>query len=114
MVPADYRLISALPVLSRIMEIVLVRTFLYPNFENMPEPFSLLDEYAIRSTGSTTVTLVSIIHDIMDLLSANGYMMVISMDNTKAFNSVRHSAITKTLSQLEMPDNICNWLTNYL
>src|SRR5688572_24660742 len=36
------------------------------------------------------------------------------MDYSKAFDSLRHSAIAQSLSMLNLPDNIYNWLVNYL
>lgn len=54
----------------------------------MPMPFFLVDQYAFLPTGSTTAALVSIIiHDTIELLSANDYVVVISMDYTTNISS---------------------------
>lgn len=56
---------------------------------------------------------MSTIHNVIELLVAKEYVVVISMDCTKAFNSVRYSAITDMLS-IYVPDNIFNWFANYI
>ena len=106
--PSDFRPLSVLPVLSRLVERIVVRTYLYPSFEDMPQPMSLHDQYAFRPTGSTTAALISIIHHASDLLKSNEHVVIISMDYSKAFDSIKHSAITNLLATLDLPDFIYN------
>ena len=42
------------------------------------------------------------------------YFLIISIDYTKAFDSIRTDAVTDALSKLDMPDSITNWLIDYL
>ena len=78
-------------------------------------PLSLLldDKYAFRPTGSTTGAVVAVLQNITEMLEENDHVIVISMDYTKAFDSMRHEAITQPLSRLEMPDSTYNWLVRY-
>src|SRR6218665_1341699 len=80
-------------------------------------PLSLLldDQYAFRLTGSTTGTFVAVLQNITEMLEENDHVVIISMDHTKAFNSIRHEAITQPLSLLEMSYiySIYNWLVRY-
>jgi len=47
------------------------------------------------------------------MLEENDHVVIISMDYTKAFDSIRHEAITQPLSLLEMSYSIYNWLVRY-
>ena len=48
------------------------------------------------------------------MLRTNAYVTLISLDFSKAFDSVRHSTLTSKLSHMDIPDNIFNWLVNFL
>ena len=61
--PADYRSISILPVLSRLLERELVQVYMYVSFTKPPMDNLLADQYAFRPTGSTTSALISIFHN---------------------------------------------------
>jgi len=54
---SDYRPISITPVLSRVMEKLVVRHFLYPTFSAPPSTLNFSDQFAFRPTGSTTAAL---------------------------------------------------------
>ena len=58
--------------------------------------------------------LVSILHAITSLLTANSYVIVVALDFSKAFDTVRHSSVLQNLAQLDIPDHIFNWISDYL
>jgi len=60
---SDYRPISITPVLSRLLERIVVRQFLYPAIITPPTPFSFTDQYAFRPTGSTTAVFLHSVTD---------------------------------------------------
>ena len=65
---ADYRPISITPILSRLLEKQVARMFLYPIL-SLPNVFSFFqDQFAFRPTGSTTASLIYLIHSISSLL----------------------------------------------
>src|SRR6218665_3547696 len=80
----------------------------------MPPSMSLVDQYAFRPTGSTTAAVVSVLHSTTELLKEHEYVLIISIDYTKAFDSIRTDAVTEALSKLDIPDSITNWLIDYL
>jgi len=41
------------------------------------------------------------------------YVIVIAIDFSKAFDTVRHSKLTEKYAKLDIPDNIYNWLVAY-
>ena len=70
-VASDFRPISITPVLTRIMERIVVSEFLYPAFLEPPTCLDFHDQYAFRPTGSTTAALISLLQAVTDLLSHN-------------------------------------------
>jgi len=50
--------------------------------------------------------------DSQPMLLENPYVVVISIDSSKAFDSVCHFTLLKKLALLDIPDQICNWLVN--
>jgi len=110
---ADFRPISITPVLTRIMEKTVVRSFLYPAFLTPPAPLSLQDQHAFRPTGSTTAALISILHSITSLLNTNRHVIVISIDFSKAFDTVRQFSLLQRLAQFDIPDCVFNRILDF-
>ena len=75
-------------VLSRTFEHVIVREFIYPAILEPPVHLSCADQYAFRPTGSTTAAIVAILQSVTELLSYNSYVVVITLDFSKAFDTV--------------------------
>ena len=111
--PADFRPISITPVLSRTMEKIVVRKFLYPAILDPPRQLSFQDQFAFRPTGSTTAAIISILQTISRLLETNPYVVVYALDFSKAFDSVRHSTLLEKLALLQLPDDLYNWLVDF-
>jgi len=111
--PSDYRPISITPILSRMLERVVVTDFIYPSFQSAPPDLNFLDQFAFQPTASTTVALIHLLHVISELLDTNPFVIVYALDFSKAFDSVRHSAVLDKYLQLEMPDNIYNWIESF-
>ena len=112
-VPADFRPISITPVLCRTMEKLVVRNFVYPALASAPLPLSFADQYAFRPHGSTTAAIISLLHKVSALLTTNPYVVVISLDFSKAFDTVRHFTLMEKYSLLEMPDCVFNWINDF-
>jgi hypothetical protein len=110
---ADFRPISITPVLTRMMERTIVRQFIYPAFFSMPSHLSLHDQFAFRPTGSTTAALISLLNTVTNLLASNPYVIVICLDFSKAFDTVKHSTLLDKLAQLDMPEHVYNWLVDF-
>lgn len=111
--PSDYRPISITPVLSRLLERVVVTDFIYPSFLSPPPNLSFLDQFAFQPTASTTVALIHLLQTITTLLETNHFVIVYALDFSKAFDSVRHSAVLDKYLQLKLPDNIYNWIESF-
>jgi Reverse transcriptase (RNA-dependent DNA polymerase) len=109
---ADSRPISVTPVSTRIIERTKVTSFLYPALLSPATDMQVLDQFAFRSTGSTTAALVSLMHKITHHLVTEPFVIVLALDFSKAFDTVQHSTLMEKLAQLDSPDHVHNgWLT---
>ena len=113
-VPADFRPISVTPILSRVMERMIVSKFIYPAFVDPPAPLSFSDQFALKPAGSTTAALIAILDAVTTMLQTNTVVIVIALDFSKAFDTVRHSTLMEKMKLLDMPDCIYNWIVNFL
>ena len=41
------------------------------------------------------------------------YVIVVTLDFSKAFDSVRHATLLGKMADLDIPDNVYNWLVSY-
>jgi len=112
-VPADFRPISITPVLSRMMEKMIVRTFIYPALLCPPPALCFTDQFAFRPTGSTTAAIISLLHTVTNLLASNQYVIVYCLDFSKAFDTVRHSTLMEKIAMLQLPDWVYNWMVDF-
>ena len=103
--------VSITPVLSRVMENIVVRRFLYPSFVTPPLTLNFKDQYAFRPAGSTTTELTFILHTVTHLLTTNQYVVVIAMDFSRAFDTVRHSILEDGGPRYTR--QCYNWLVSY-
>ena len=111
--PADFRPISVTPILTRLMERAIVRSFLYPAFQKPPPHLSFSDQFAFRPTGSTTAAIISLLHTVTSMLQTNPFVIVICLDFSKAFDTVRHSTLLTKMAELDLPIPVYNWLVSF-
>jgi hypothetical protein len=108
--PSDYRPISITPILSRIMERIVVKDYIYPSLQSPPPGLSFSDQFAFQPSSSTTAALIHLLHTVINHLQSNPYVIIYALDFSKAFDSVRHSAVLHKFSRLDIPDHIYNWV----
>ena len=77
---SEYRPISVTSILSRIMEKIVVKQFLYPVLYDATSKLHFEDQYAFRPTGSTTCALINLTHQISRLLEDFPYVHLIALD----------------------------------
>ena len=110
---SDYRPISITPVLSRMLERHVVRTYIYPALEQPPQGLHFADQFAFRPTGSTDAALITLIHTVFNMLSTQPFVRVFALDFSKAFDTVRHSTLMGKMARLALPDAIYNWMIDF-
>jgi len=59
------------------------------------------DQFAFRPTGSTTATLIALLHTVCTMLSTNPFVRVFAIDFSKAFDSIRHYQLHVSLLQMK-------------
>jgi Reverse transcriptase (RNA-dependent DNA polymerase) len=107
---ADYRPISVTPILSRILEKIIVNKFLRPALPNE----LIKDQFAFRPTGSTTAALVYFMHRVTSMLESNCYVRCLCIDFSKAFDVIDHKILIAKLKRLPLAPNIFNWIVSFL
>ena len=95
------------------MERIVVRQYIYPALQSPPPTLNFSDQFAFCPAGSTTAAIITLLDTVIDLLSANPYVIVVSLDFSKAFDTIRHSTLLHKISQLDLPDHVYNWLADY-
>jgi hypothetical protein len=95
------------------MERTVLHSFVYPTFLEPPHNLSFSDQYAFRPTGSTTSAIVSLLQTVISLLQSNPYVVVISLDFSKAFDTVHHATLLNKIAELDLPISVHNWLVSF-
>ena len=66
-----------------------------------------------RPTGSTTAAIITLLNTVTDLLQSNPYVVVICLDFSKAFDTVRHSTLLAKMTELDFPVPVYNWIVDF-
>src|SRR6218665_3399266 len=90
-----------------------VRNYLYRALQESPMYDDIAGQFALRPTGSTTAAITELLQQTTDLLLTNDFVVIISTDISRAFDTVRHLELMKKYGRLALPDHIVglNWLT---
>ena len=86
----------------------------YPALQAPPSTLSFVDQFAFHPTGFPTAAIISFLNSVTKLLLTNPYVIVISLDFSKAFDRVRHSTLMHKMALLDIPDNAFNWMVDFL
>ena len=113
-ISVKFRPISVTPLLSRLLEKIVVSKFLYPALIHPKCEQLFRDQFAFRPTGSTTSALISLIHHVSSLLQNYPYVHVFALDFSKAFDTVRHSTLASKCADLPIEDEVHNWVLEFL
>jgi len=110
---AIIRPVPATPTPTKHADRTVVNRFLYPA---MLAPPTTLVPRSIQLPADRlyTAALVYTLHTITSLLNSNPLVIVIALDFSKAFDTVRHSSLLHKLAQLDTPGNVYNWLLDFL
>ena len=111
--PLDYRPISVTSILSRELERHVVSTYIYPALLDPPPDLDFTNQYAFRPSGSCTAALIAILDDISDLLKTSDYVILIALDFSRAFDSIKHQTLLEKYSKLKIQSQVYNWLVSF-
>ena len=104
--PSDFRPISVTPVLSRMLERLVVCHHIYPAIMHLPPGLCFTDQYAFRPTGSTTAAIIALLYTVRSMLTENLYVHVFALDFSEAFDTIPLSTLMDQMSNLPLHDNI--------
>ncbi len=116
--PGDFRPISLLPVVSKVMEkwiLTLLERYLFPDgsvSENLP--ISDL-QFGFRKGRGTVDCLSYVVHDIAKKVDKSGRVACVFFDVKKAFDSCVHSLLLRKLEEeFRVPHYLLSWIRSYL
>lgn len=106
--PANYRPISILPVLSKILEKVVAKQLL-----THLEKYNIIDkrQFGFRLNSSTSNAINYICNSLYTSLDKNMISLLVLLDLSKAFDSISHEMLLETLHMYNLKSQ---WFTNYL
>ena len=100
--PSDYRPISLLPIVSKVLE-----RHVYNFLSDFCTHNHLISnsQFGFRSGFSTVSALLSVTHDWFTLLDSHSSVCAVFFDLRKAFDSVPHQLLLNTLSSSGYPSS---------
>ena len=110
--PSEYRPISSLPVLSKVLERLYADKFLLPRLKERASP----SQHAfIPKAGAGTLSALTLLNDhILRFLDTPGVLRVLSADYSKAFDKISHAVILKAVIDFGFPKAVFSWVAAYL
>jgi len=108
----NYRPISILPIVSKVIERYVVEQ-LTSHLSN--SPFTLHPmQFGFRSNHSTETANCFFVENVKSKLDKGGVVGAIFLDLKKAFDTVDHGVLLKKLSMFNVSPNVIKWMQSYL
>jgi len=95
------------------MERTVVQRFVYPTFLTSSSNLSFTDQFAFHPSWYPNAAIIFLLSTVTNLLLTEPFVVVISLDFSKAFDTVRHSTLMEKLALLDLPDHVYNWLADF-
>ena len=109
--PKNYRPVSILPIMSKILERVI-----YIQIIRYLEENKILNasHHGFRSNHSCTTALIQMYDQWMETLENNEYSGICLLDMSAAFDMVKHDLLIEKLEIYGLDKNSIDWITSYL
>lgn len=107
----NYRPISILPVLSKVLEKIM-HTKLYNYFESIQ--LFYMKQFGFRKKGSTDYGLLNLVQNITEAMDQHKLTLGVFIDLSKAFDTVDHDILVSKLQQYGVVENELKWFKSYL
>ena len=109
--PANYRPVSLLSILSKLLEKHI--TGLLQDHLSTYAPLSAC-QWGFTAGRSTTTALISFTHDIMEAVDKGHEVCSVFFDLSKAFDKVSHPVLIRKLADLSVSPVLIRWIYSYL
>ena len=107
----NYRPISLLPILSKVLEkLAYNRLFKFLTDNNLLNP----NQFGFRKGYSTEYAIIQSCDKIINTLAKKEHIIGIFLDLSKAFDTIDHKILIHKLSKLGVRGIILSWFENYL
>jgi hypothetical protein len=111
LLPANYRPISLLSNINKIIEkVVFKRIFSHVQSNNLIHK----NQYGFRPKHSTNHALINITETVRNALDENKFACAVFIDFQKAFDTVNHKILLQKLNYFGITGTIKEWLSSYL
>ena len=109
---SDFRPISLLPLLSKVLEKFVARYWILPFILKKMHN----SEFAyIPGPGSGTICALPLVYDrILRFLDRSGAVRVLSIDFAKAFDKIPHASIIDAALRFHLPAQAITWISSFL
>ena len=109
--PSDYRPISLLPIISKVLE-----RHIFNYLHNFCSDNQTLSDsqFGFRPGRSTESALLSVTHSWLSSLDSHNSLCAVFFDLRKAFDSVPHQPLMHTLSSIGLSSHLTSWFFSYL
>ena len=108
---SDYRPISVLPAVSKVIEkLIAYQLINYLNSNNLMYTF----QSGFRSNHSTLTALLKITDDIFKAIDQTHITLLILLDYSKAFDTVNHALLLAKMKKFGLHNSTLNWFNSYL
>ena len=108
---SDFRPISLLPVLSKVIEKIVLRKW----FSSIIPKIRANQFAFVPRLGQGTVSaLTFIVNRILSFIDQPGAVRCLMIDYSKAFDKIPHKTILNSLTSFKCPKELLSWLSSYL
>ena len=110
---SDFRPISLLPILSKVLERAVAKKWILPYITSSAH----MSQYAYLPGvgGGTTVALTHLQHEVLRFLdSSSGSVRILSVDFAKAFDKILHTGVLQSVSKFQIPREAVFWIRSFL
>lgn len=111
--PGDYRPISLLPILSKVLERIVLRKCIFPYVHHKLDAAQFA--YQPTTGTGTTSALTLLYHRVISFLDAGpGAVRIMTVDFKKAFEKLSHSTILASIAHFDLPAHSTLWINSFL
>ena len=105
----DYRPIAVTDVLARVFERIILRRYMPNVLKFLPA-----EQHGFRAGRSTVSALIDLHSKILESIKETGNAYVVTIDLTKAFDTIRHVSCIDNAINMEIDSFLVNLLNNFL